>query len=206
MSTSSAQKTTAEDRESPLREAVVDALKVIWTASVTDTARHADPTTLLPISGEDMSTDRFIYLSQGESRPTRVPVAPEFALKAGSEDTGGGYSVLEVTVGGDLPLHIHHNDDEVLYMLEGEIEATFDGRVYTVKPGDFMLLPRGIPHAVRPTSDVAPRLLQVSSPGGFEHFAEDLVESFRSLQDAGGPQAVSELAGKHGITFLHTPS
>jgi quercetin dioxygenase-like cupin family protein len=202
LSTSSAQKSKAEDRESPLREAVVDALEVIWTASVTDTARHEDPTTFLPISGEDMSTERFIYLSQGESRPTRV-----FAVKARSEDTGGGFSVLEVAVvGGGVPLHIHHNDDEVLYMLEGELEVTFDGRVYTAKPGDFMLLPRGIPHAVRPTSDVAPRLLQVSSPGGFEHFAEDLVESYRNLQDAGGPQAVSELAGKHGITFVHTPS
>ncbi|WP_143569979.1 cupin domain-containing protein [Streptomyces acidiscabies] len=159
-----------------------------------------------PIPGEHMSTDRFIYLSQGESRPTRVPVAPEFAVKARSEDTGGGFSVLEVTVGGELPLHIHHNDDEVLYMLEGEIEATFDGRVYTAKPGDFMLLPRGIPHAVRPASDVAPRLLQVSSPGGFEHFAEDLVENFGSLHETDDPQAVLELAGKHGITFVHTPS
>lgn len=155
-----------------------------------------------------MSTDRFIYLSQGESRPTRVPVQRAFALKAGSEDTGGVYSLLEVIVGHDLPLHIHHNDDEVLYMLEGELEATFDGRVYTAKPGDFMLLPRGVPHAIHRTSDIAPRLLQVSAPGGFEHFVEDLAESLggRSLNDAVGSLAMSELAGKHGITFLHTPS
>lgn len=150
-----------------------------------------------------MSTSRFIHVPRGESRPTRVPIQPVFALKAGTEDTEGRYSLLEVTVGHSVPLHIHHNDDEVLYMLEGELEATFDGRVYTAKPGDVMLLPRGVPHAIRPTSDVPPRLLQVSSPGGFEHFVEDLAESLaaRSLNDY-APEEVQELNEKHGITFL----
>ncbi|WP_435213015.1 cupin domain-containing protein [Streptomyces sp. bgisy034] len=126
-----------------------------------------------------------------------------FAVKAGSEDTGGVFSLLEVVVGHDVPLHIHHNDDEVVYMLEGEMEATFDGRVYAVKPGDFLLLPRGVPHAIHPTSDVPPRLLQVSSPGGFEHFIEDVAAGMGggSLNDF-SPDAVQEITDKHGITFL----
>ena len=150
-----------------------------------------------------MSADRFIYLPQGESRPTRVPVQPAFQLKAGADDTGGSFSVLEAIVGHDIPPHIHHNDDEILYMLEGELEATFDGRTYTARPGDFMLLPRGIPHAIRRTSDVPPRLLQVSSPGGFEHFVEDLAELMgsRGLNDEVAEET-QNFAKKYGITFL----
>ena len=77
----------------------------------------------------------------------------------------------------DLPRHIHHTDDEAFYLLEGELEVEFEGQKYSVTPGTFMLLAHGIPHQVTRISQTPPRLLQISSPGGFEHMVEDLVEA-----------------------------
>ncbi len=94
---------------------------------------------------------RMILLRVGESRPTRVPLLPDYQVKAGVDDTESRFSFLEVTVTHDLPRHIHQTDDEAFYLLDGELE-------------------------VKRISQTPPRLLQISSPGGFEHFVEDLVE------------------------------
>lgn len=147
-----------------------------------------------------MSADRFIHLALGESRPTRVPLLPVYAVKAGAGDTEGRFSMLEVLVTHDVPLHIHDSDDESFYMLEGELEVTFEGRTYTARPGGFTLLPHGVPHAIHRLPGQAPRLLQVSAPGGFESFAEDVAETMGTGElDLG---AMHKIAGRHGMTFL----
>ena len=109
-----------------------------------------------------MSAQRFTHLARGESRPTRVPLLPVYAVKAGTDDTEGRFSMLEVLVTHDVPLHIHDSDDESFYLLEGELEVTFEGRAYTAQPGGFTLLPHGVPHAIHRLSAQTPRLLQVS--------------------------------------------
>lgn len=147
-----------------------------------------------------MSAQRFIHLARGESRPTRVPLLPVYAVKAGTDDTEGRFSMLEVLVTHDVPLHIHDSDDESFYLLEGELEVTFEGRAYTAQPGGFTLLPHGVPHAIHRLSAQTPRLLQVSSPGGFEKFAEAVAETMGTGElDLA---AMHNIAGRYDMTFL----
>lgn len=147
-----------------------------------------------------MSAQRFTHLARGESRPTRVPLLPVYAVKAGTDDTEGRFSMLEVLVTHDVPLHIHDSDDESFYLLEGELEVTFEGRAYTAQPGGFTLLPHGVPHAIHRLSAQTPRLLQVSSPGGFEKFAEAVAETMGTGElDLA---AMHNIAGRYDMTFL----
>ncbi len=143
---------------------------------------------------------RMILLRGGESRATRVPLLPDYQVKAGVDDTEGRFSFLEVTMTHDIPRHIHHTDDEAFYLLEGELEVEFGGQKYSVTPGTFMLLPHGVPHQVKRISQTPPRLLQISSPGGFEHFVEDLVEA-QAIGDL-PPETLAPIAAKHGWTLL----
>jgi hypothetical protein len=83
------------------------------------------------------------------------------------------------------------------------MDVTFGDEVHRVEQGGFMLLPYGVPHAVKRVGSVVPRLLQVSSPGGFEHFAQDLLE----LQEQGAAmdlqsQEFADFAAKHDWTLL----
>ncbi|WP_223838537.1 cupin domain-containing protein [Saccharopolyspora pogona] len=48
-----------------------------------------------------------------------------------------------------------------------------------------MLLPHGVAHALRPGSTPPPRVLQISSPGGWDRFAEDLIEDRAQVSAAG---------------------
>jgi mannose-6-phosphate isomerase-like protein (cupin superfamily) len=146
---------------------------------------------------------RFIKLGPGEGLETRVKIAPIYLLKAGAAHTDGQYSVLEVSVNHDIPLHIHDTADELFFLLEGTLRVTFDDEQHEVGPGSFMFLPAGIPHAVRPVGETVPRLLQISVPGGFEHFIEDMVE----LQAKGkamdlDSEEFREFSRKHDWTLL----
>ena len=63
-------------------------------------------------------------------------------LVASSEDTGGQYALTDSTVpqGGEAPPHIHHHEDEAVWMLEEDLEIPAGER------GSFVHLPRGIAH------------------------------------------------------------
>ena len=68
--------------------------------------------------------------------------------KATAEDTRGAYSLaIETTPPhSGLPLHIHHREDEAMYILEGEYEIQCGDRTIRATKGTFVFLPRGIPN------------------------------------------------------------
>ncbi|MGW4715454.1 cupin domain-containing protein [Nocardia sp. NPDC004260] len=103
-----------------------------------------------------MSHNRFRLLTPGEARPGRVPLPPAFAVKATTADTEGRFSLLEVTLARDIPRHTHHIADECVYVLEGTLDVEFDDRTLSATEGMFVLLPHGVPHALRRGSQPPP--------------------------------------------------
>lgn len=150
-----------------------------------------------------MTHDRFLFLSPGEARPGRVPLPPAFAVKATTEDTGGRFSLLEVTLARDIPRHVHHAADECVYVLDGILEVEFDDRVERATAGMFVLLPQGIPHALRCASTPPPKVLQISSPGGWECYLEDLFEAGPTVLTAGAldPAKINPIAARYDIRY-----
>ncbi|WP_035845103.1 cupin domain-containing protein [Kitasatospora azatica] len=150
-----------------------------------------------------MPVDRFFLLEPGAARPGRIPLPPAFAVKAMTEDTEGGFSLLEVTVAREIPSHVHHRADESVYVLSGVLEIEYQGQLHQAPAGSFVLLPRGVPHALRPASDPPPRVLQISAPGGWEHYLEDLVEAGPAVLTDGrlDPAKINPIAAKYQITY-----
>lgn len=153
-----------------------------------------------------MSKDRFLLLEPGEARPGRVPLPPAFSVKAMTEDTETRFSLIEVTLAMDIPRHVHHEADECIYVLEGELGIDFDDESHVAAKGTFVLLPRGVPHALRRVSE-PPRVLQISSPGGWEHYLEDLFEAGPAVLTDGAidPAKINRVAAPHHITYGSQP-
>src|SRR6516162_10559295 len=87
-------------------------------------------------------------------------------------DTGGAYCLLEVSLapGMAVPRHTHTREDEVYFVLAGELEVIVGEKTFVLEPGDTLLAPRDIPHALRNSGNVTNHSLLVFSPSGFEEF------------------------------------
>ncbi len=90
-------------------------------------------------------------------------------LKASCREIG----VTEVLMrpGEEPPLHVHKNEDEWFYVLEGEMTFHVGGENYPGGAGAFVSLPRGIPHTFSVESPAA-RFVVMNTPGGFERMFE----------------------------------
>jgi quercetin dioxygenase-like cupin family protein len=112
------------------------------------------------------------------------------AVKTSGAETGGRFSQVEVDdpLGTAPPLHIHHQEDETFYVLEGEITVFADAERIEASAGDFAFVPSGVPHAYLVRSERA-RMLVTFSPAGFEEFFVEMGVPV----NGGGPPAEAVL-------------
>ena len=119
------------------------------------------------------------------------------------EQTGSAYSLSEIVFqpGGEgTPLHRHSREEEMYYIMEGQLEVHVGDRKTTLGPGGSALLPRGILHKVRPVGDAVTRVLMVISPPSLVNM---LIELDR-LTDRGEANAATlgRLAAEYGVDFM----
>jgi quercetin dioxygenase-like cupin family protein len=75
-----------------------------------------------------------------------VPVA-DATLKAVGDDRGGAFTFLEYVVSRGIPRHVHAREHETVYMLEGTVRVQVGDEEFTAGVGDFVFMPRGLPHS-----------------------------------------------------------
>jgi mannose-6-phosphate isomerase-like protein (cupin superfamily) len=130
-------------------------------------------------------------------------------LKAGAEQSKIWSAFeAEVAPGFDVGAHLHHQAEEVFYVLEGELdllafqptagaggdwrswESTTGSTVFRGGPGSFMFVPAGCPHAFFNPGPEPARMLFLVSPAGHEVYLQELAD----LLAAGGPPGEAEIA------------
>lgn len=71
-------------------------------------------------------------------------------IKISGSDTDGGFALFEQTSlspGRGTPLHVHHFQDEVFYVVEGSYYFQVGDDKYFIGAGDSIFLPMKVPHA-----------------------------------------------------------
>ena len=138
-------------------------------------------------------------------------------LKAGSTQTHGGLTVAHFVnpPGFAPPLHRHVLEDEMFYILGGMAEFRCGGASLQAKSGDFVVLPRGIPHTFFVDPAAPLETLQLTTPGGFEGFVADvgvpateprLPDPERDPLPPFDPQALGHAAALHHLEILGPPA
>jgi quercetin dioxygenase-like cupin family protein len=127
-----------------------------------------------PIDAAPMTTTtvpQAYGLQPGEGRRLWV-VGDTMTFKATTETTGGSLMAVEVLAGpgGGPPPHVHANEDEFWFVLEGEFEIMLGAETIRATPGSFAFAPRGTRHSFRNAMDTPSRVLIMFTPGGFEGF------------------------------------
>ena len=111
-------------------------------------------------------------------------------IRVGHHDGGDGISILEsrAPFRHSPPLHVHHTEDEVFQVLEGELRLRVGGDELRAVAGDVHLAPKGVPHTFRVESEAGARWLVTTARGDFERFVREL----------GGPAETPELPPHSG--------
>jgi quercetin dioxygenase-like cupin family protein len=130
-------------------------------------------------------------------------------LVTGAE-SGGAYFAMEALVppGGGPPPHIHRNEDETFYVVEGECSIRLGDETITAGVGDFVNVPRGLVHCFHNDGAAPMRMILTFTPAGMERFFEETLE--RAVDPTLAPpdnvEAVAaryaEAAPRYGLEFL----
>ena len=142
-------------------------------------------------------------------KPIAVPPGSGKVLKSvgvikklTSAETGGAYSLFEVEFepeSGTL-LHVHRYEDEIVYVLRGEIEIRLaTQRLHAVK-GGVAYLPKNIPHAFYNPLKTPLKVLVTAIPGGLEDYFDEMEAAL-----AIGPvdeELHNKISLKYGIEWL----
>ena len=132
-------------------------------------------------------------------------------IKAGGKQTGGRLTAAESlnAPGFAPPLHRHLEEDEMFYLLSGTARFLCEGEELIAGPGDFVLLPVGLPHTFVVGSEEPLRCLQLTTPSGFEDFAAEVSTPALEgrLPDPGliDSAALGHAAASHHIEILGPP-
>ena len=89
------------------------------------------------------------------------------------------------------PLHRHTNEDEAFYLLDGTMTYRAGDETYSLAEGDFIWLPRGMPHAFRVTG---------SRPGALRRLRRPR-RTLRPLRRGRHPGGERRLPGDDGLSM-----
>jgi mannose-6-phosphate isomerase-like protein (cupin superfamily) len=119
-----------------------------------------------------------------------------------TEETGGGFSLVEHPMPPRrlaAPLHRHSREDEYSFVLEGRMGARLGDDVVYAEAGDLAFKPRDQWHTFWNAGDEPCRILEIISPGGFEHFFDELGALMQAPDFH--PEQLGELGARYGLEF-----
>ena len=94
-------------------------------------------------------------------------------VKVSGSDTNGALAIFEqtsLTPGKGVPLHVHHNQDEVFYVVEGNYFFKVGDDTYNMAAGDTIFLPKTVPHAWTQVSNTGKMVVLFQPAGKMENF------------------------------------
>jgi mannose-6-phosphate isomerase-like protein (cupin superfamily) len=78
------------------------------------------------------------------------------------------FGIIEIAAGRVLEAHVHAEEDDAFYIVEGEMTFIFGDRSVAAPPGTFVLAPPGVEHGFRNDGDIPVRMLNIHAPAGFD--------------------------------------
>ena len=124
--------------------------------------------------------------------------------KVSAQDTDGALCVFEFTSPGKggPPRHIHHDQDEWIYVMDGEFDFQIGEERFRARPGESVFAPRKVAHVWACVSDKPGKIMNVFQPAGnMEAFFRE-IGKFRSRPSE---EEFQRLFRAHGMEIVGPP-
>ena len=76
--------------------------------------------------------------------------------------------IIDFAPGRELEAHVHPDEDDAFYILEGELTFVLGGEDVPAPAGTFVLVPPGVEHGFRNDGAAPVRILNIHAPAGFD--------------------------------------
>ncbi len=170
------------------------------------TAPLAACASAVPVSKADRAKRGFVVRSGADrtGQPRTVFGGLRIDAKVAPADSSGDLYLIEHTdeAKGGPPRHVHHEQDEWFYVLDGSYIVEIGADRFELGPGDSVFAPRTIPHVWTHSSEGPGRLLLAFQPAGQ---MEAFLGALAALGHAPKPEEMRPLFSAHGMTVVGPP-
>jgi quercetin dioxygenase-like cupin family protein len=144
-----------------------------------------------------------VVIQPGQGPVSNFTAGRSIVLKLLGDVTGDSIMLFEETIpaGTKSTLHLHHDSDEVAYVLSGEVTFKIGDEVTVGGPGTSAFMPRGVPHAWKSTGAETGRVLFLYTParaGGLIEEQQRTGRKFASMNE----HELAEMLRRHGWELL----
>jgi mannose-6-phosphate isomerase-like protein (cupin superfamily) len=136
-----------------------------------------------------------------------TPTDDRVTIKGHSSNARGVLTVLELE---NTPMHgpashVHHREDEIWYVLEGEFRFMVGDEHYRLSKGGMAFGPRDTPHCFQNIGGGPGRLLIICTPAGVERFFQEFAAKKSSSPVPTDPGFLAEIGHGYGVDFVGPP-
>ncbi len=78
------------------------------------------------------------------------------------------FGIIEIAAGRVLDAHVHPDEDDAFYIVEGEMTFVLGDEEVAAPPGTFVLVPPGVEHGFRNDGEQPVRMFNIHAPAGFD--------------------------------------
>jgi mannose-6-phosphate isomerase-like protein (cupin superfamily) len=78
------------------------------------------------------------------------------------------FGIIEIAPERELEPHVHGDEDDAFYIVDGEMTFVLGNQRVTALPGTFVLVPPGVEHGFENQDDRPVRMLNIHAPAGFD--------------------------------------
>jgi mannose-6-phosphate isomerase-like protein (cupin superfamily) len=117
--------------------------------------------------------------------------------------TGGVFDFMVGTVEylSGPPLHVHQEQDDTFFVLEGVLTVQVGDELFEIGPGDFATVPPGVPHTFDNVDKDQPpvKAVNLMTPGGIDAQFRDMA---LLAEQGGDPEKMAQLRKEYGVTTV----
>lgn len=146
-----------------------------------------------------MAEARIVRSAEGK---TFGPNVPPWIFKHGAlNDSRFDFLICEIAYLVGPPLHVHDEQDDTFFVLDGVLTVQVEDELFDLEPGDFATVPPGVPHTFANVRDenTPVRVCNMMTPAGLDQQFHDIT---MMGDEALNPAKMAQMREKHGVSFV----
>lgn len=144
-----------------------------------------------------------LEISRRDDSAPKLGYGGQIWVHVSGESTGGAFGMWEglLPPGASSPVHIHHNEEECIFVMEGTLRILCGDEIWDSGPGTWIKMPKDVPHGIETVGDTPVRFLEFFLPAGLEQLFNKLPAEIKTSAKPDMAKILA-VAKSYGLEFV----